>query len=75
VGIDMDDALSDENLQRVLEQLAWHFTPDAATKRALIERTISLMADDPFKRANLSIDDALFLTMRQAYCTEFRSAS
>jgi hypothetical protein len=42
VGIDMNDALSDEALQRVLEQLAWHFTPDEATRRALMERTISL---------------------------------
>jgi hypothetical protein len=70
----MNDALSDEALQRVLEQLAWHFTPDEATKRALMKRTISLMADDPFKRSKLPIDDALFLTMRHAFCTEFRRA-
>jgi hypothetical protein len=63
-------SLEDE-LRHSLEQLAWHFSADEQTKRALIERTITLMAEDPFRRAGLPIDEALFLTMGRVYNAEF----
>jgi hypothetical protein len=72
----MIDALSapvptDDELTRALEQLAWHFSPDPATKRALIDRTIMLIAEDPFTRANMAIEEALFITMGRAFNKEF----
>ena len=75
--LDVIDALSptvhsDDALARTLEQLAWHFTPDPATKRALIESTITLMAEDPFTRANMPIEEALFITMGRAFNNEFK---
>lgn len=62
-----------DELRRALEQMAWHFSADEQTKRALVEWTITLMAEDPFKRANLPVDEALFLTMGRAYNSEFSS--
>ncbi|TDK31238.1 hypothetical protein E2F50_20010 [Rhizobium deserti] len=65
---------SQRDLRRTLEQMAWHFSPDKTTMRALVECTIAIVADDPFNRQRLPIDEALFLTMRRAFQDEFSRA-